>query len=109
MASMDAELTRDSVLNQIGPGFSEADARAIVELGPEASIFAILTLAKRVAELSGLVGKADPSTPSGQMATFLKRVRPVKSLVEGVDSLVGFESTRVNRWGIRSVSVIGVA
>ena len=69
---MDAELTRESVLNLIGPGFSEADARAIVELGPEASIFAILTLAKRVAELSGLVGKVDPSVPSGQMATFLK-------------------------------------
>ena len=72
MPSMDAELTRESVLNQIGPGFSEADARAIVELGPEVSIFAILTLAKRVAELSGLVGKVDPSVPSGQMATFLK-------------------------------------
>ena len=72
MPSMEAELTRDSVLNQIGLGFSEADARAIVELGPEASIFAILTLAKRVAELSGLVGKADPSAPSGQTAIFLK-------------------------------------
>jgi len=31
---MEAELTRDSVLNQIGLGFSEADVRAIVELGP---------------------------------------------------------------------------
>ena len=48
MASMVAELTLDSVLNQIGPGFSEADARAIVYLGPEASIYAILNLAKPV-------------------------------------------------------------
>ncbi len=72
MPSRDAELTHESVLNRIGPGFSEANARAIVELGPEASIFAILTLAKRVAELSGLVGKVNPSVPSGQMATFLK-------------------------------------
>ena len=72
MPSMEAELTRESVLNQIGPGFSEADARAIVELGPEVSIFAILTLAKRVAELSGLVGKTDPSAPTGQTAIFLK-------------------------------------
>jgi hypothetical protein len=63
MASMDAELNCDSVLNQIGPGFSVADARAVVELGPEASIFVILTLAMRVAELSGLVRKADPSAP----------------------------------------------
>jgi hypothetical protein len=69
---MDAELTRNSVLNQIGPGFLESDSRAIVELGSEASIFAILTLAKRVAELSGLVGNADPFIPSGQMAAFLK-------------------------------------
>ena len=69
---MDDGLTRDSAPSQIGTEFSEADARAIVELGPEASIFAILTLAKRVAELSGLVGKVDPSVPSGQMATFLK-------------------------------------
>jgi len=32
---MDAELTRETVLNQIGLGFSEADARAIVEHVPE--------------------------------------------------------------------------
>ena len=72
MASMEGELTCDTVLRQVGPGFSESDARAIVEFGAEAAIFAILTLAKRVAELSGLVGKADPSAPSGQTATFLK-------------------------------------
>ena len=52
---MEPELTRDSVLKQVGPGFSETDARAIVEHGPEATLFAILTLAKRVAELTGLV------------------------------------------------------
>ena len=46
MSSMEPELTRDSVLKQVGPGFSETDARAIVEHGPEATIFAILTLAK---------------------------------------------------------------
>ena len=68
---MEAELTRDSVLKQFRLGFSETDARTIVELGPETAIFAILTLAKGVAELTGLVGKADPSAPSGQTATFL--------------------------------------
>ncbi len=72
MSSMEPELTRDSVLKQVGPGFSETDARAIVEHGPEATIFAILTLAKRVAELTRMTGKADPPAPSGQMATFLK-------------------------------------
>ena len=65
MPSMEVELTRDSVLKQFRPGFSETDARAFVELGPEAAIFAIMTLAKRVTELTGLVGKADPSAPSG--------------------------------------------
>lgn len=50
---MDAELTHESVLKQIGPGFSEADACAIVDLGPEGSIFTILTMAKLVAELNG--------------------------------------------------------
>ncbi len=69
---MEVELTRDSVLKQVGPCFSEMDARAFLELGPEAAIFAIMTLAKRVAELTGLVGKADPSAPSGQTAPFLK-------------------------------------
>ena len=53
---MDAELTRETVLNQIRLGFYEADASAIVELVPEVTIFAILTLVKRVAELTGVVG-----------------------------------------------------
>ena len=52
---MEVDLTRDSVLKQVGPCFSEMDARAFLELGPEAAIFAIMTLAKRVAELTGLV------------------------------------------------------
>ena len=58
MPSMEAELTRETVLNNSGLGFSEADARAIVELVTEVTIFAILTLVKRVAELTGLVGNA---------------------------------------------------
>ena len=43
MPSMEAELTRETVLNKSGLGFSEADARAIVELVPWVTIFAILT------------------------------------------------------------------
>ncbi len=61
--SMEASLTRESVFNQIGRGFSEADACAIVELGPDATVFAIMPLTKRIAELSGDVGKPDPSSP----------------------------------------------
>jgi hypothetical protein len=65
------------VLNQIGLGFSEADARAIVELVPEVTIFGILTLAKRVAELTGLVGNA---TEKGAQtsATFMTILRTLK-------------------------------
>jgi len=68
MANVVAEIDRESILNQLGPKFSEADARAIVELGPESAIFAILTLAKRIAELNSVIGKADPASPSGQTA-----------------------------------------
>ena len=49
MPSMEAELTRETFLNKSGLGFSEADARAIVELVPEVTTFAILTKAMRVA------------------------------------------------------------
>ncbi len=65
MQHMEANFTRESVLNRVGGGFSESDARAIVELGPEAAIFAIMTLAKRLPELGGVIGKADPANPSG--------------------------------------------
>ena len=58
MPSMEAELTRETAINEVRLGFSEADARAIVELVTEVTIFAILTLVKRVAELTGLVGNA---------------------------------------------------
>ncbi|GEM_PF-3556841 len=68
MANILAEIDRESILNQLVPKFSEADARAIVELGPESAIFAIHTLAKRIAELNGVIGKADPASPSGQTA-----------------------------------------
>ena len=65
MQHMEANLTRDSVSQPCRRGFSESDARAIVELGPEAGIFAIMTLAKRLAELGGVIGKADPASPCG--------------------------------------------
>ena len=87
---MEAELTRDSVLKQGRPVFSETDARAFIKLGPEAAIFAILTLVKWVAELAGLVGKADPSAPSGQTATFLKPKTKGRRKKPGLDTPVPF-------------------
>lgn len=53
-------------------GFSEAEARVIIELGPEATIYLILTWAKSVAKMSVYSGKADPLVHLGHMATFLK-------------------------------------
>ena len=85
---MEVELTRDSVLKQVGPCFSEMDARAFLELGPEAAIFAIMTLAKRVDELTCLVGKADPSALSGQTATFLKPKTKGRRKKPGLDTPV---------------------
>ena len=49
MANTKTLLDRDSILKQIGPGFTEAQALAIVELGPVAASFAILVMAKRIA------------------------------------------------------------
>jgi len=88
LPSMEAELTRDSVLKQGRPIFSETDARAFIKLGSEAAIFSILTLVKWVTELTGLVGKADPSAPSGQTATFLKPKTKDRRKKPGLDTPV---------------------
>ncbi len=88
MSSMEPELTRDSVLKQVGPCFLEMDARAFVKLEPEAAIFAIMTLAKRVAELTRMAGKAGPLAPPGQMATFLKPKTKDRRKKPGLDTPV---------------------
>jgi transposase len=60
----------------LGPELTEAQARAIVALGPEAIIYALLTQAKMLAERNGRQGPVsrseDPSCPSGQKAPYEK-------------------------------------
>lgn len=59
----------------LGPSLTEEDARAIYEQGPEAVIFALLTLAKQLAEQTAAAGGAShqtPSTPSGMKPTYQK-------------------------------------
>jgi len=51
---MNAELTHKLVLNQIGPGFSEANAPAFVEPGPEASTLRDPDLGQAGSEVEGI-------------------------------------------------------
>ena len=51
----------------LGPQLTAEQARLIYEQGPEAVVFALLTLAKQLAEQSATAAAArDPSAPSGQ-------------------------------------------
>jgi len=60
----------------LGPELTEAQARIILALGPEAVIYALLTQAKMLAEGNGLqvppVRSDDPSCPSGQKPPYEK-------------------------------------
>jgi transposase len=60
----------------LGPELTEAQARVILALGPEAVIYALLTQAKMLAEQDGPPGSAqhsdDPSCPSGQKPPYEK-------------------------------------
>ena len=69
---MDAEPPFWLFLKQIATGFSEANDCAIVELGSGVFIIAILTLSKRLAEWSSLVGEAQPFSSPAPMAKFVQ-------------------------------------
>lgn len=62
----------------LGPELTEAQARAIVALGPEAIIYALLTQAKMLAAQSGRPGPVsrseDPCCPSAQKPPYEKSV-----------------------------------
>jgi len=75
---MDVTNAEPITLNGIvlGPELTEAQARSILALGPEAIIYALLTQAKMLAEQSGSAALArrgdDPSCPSGQKPPYEK-------------------------------------
>jgi hypothetical protein len=54
----------------LGPQLTVEQAHAIFQQGEEATVFALLTLAKKLAEKQGPV--ADPSTPSGMKPVYTK-------------------------------------
>ena len=61
----------------LGPELTAEQARLIYEQGPEAVVFALLTLAKRLAERPANPAAAarDPSAPSGQIPPYVKPPR----------------------------------
>ena len=75
---------------EVGPGLSEAEARAIYEQGPEAVVFAMLRLSQMLAEAQGTgtgssAGQGDappdaegegPNTPSGMKPVYTKPNTP---------------------------------
>src|SRR5947209_18347324 len=66
----------------LGPQLTEEQARLIYEQGADAVVFALLSLAKQLAERQGVVSTTpDPSAPSGQTPPYVKpttkgRARP---------------------------------
>lgn len=56
----------------LGGDLTEAQAYEIVGLGPEAAVFALLQLAKRVAELERQLGKSSPTASSGMKPPYEK-------------------------------------
>lgn len=59
----------------LGPSLTAEEARAIYEQGPEAVVFALLQLAKMLAEKQRKPGDS-PSTPSGMRPLFEKETTP---------------------------------
>src|SRR4051812_37558367 len=57
----------------LGPQLTGEQARLIYEQGADAVVFALLTLAKQLAERQAVVSTTpDPSAPSGQTPPYLK-------------------------------------
>ena len=67
--------TLDTVSLQalLGPQLTQEQARLIYEQGPDAVVFALLSLAKQLAEKSVVASsRSDPSAPSGQTPPYVK-------------------------------------
>src|SRR5512135_2970634 len=67
--------TLDTVSLQalLGPQLTQEQARLIYEQGPDAVVFALLSLAKQLAEKSVVASsRSDPSAPSGPTPPYVK-------------------------------------
>jgi transposase len=56
----------------LGPALTESQAREIFRQGEEAVVFALLQLAKRLAEQQGAASSSSPATPSGMKPPYQK-------------------------------------
>src|SRR5271157_4029706 len=67
----------------LGPELTAEQAVLIFQQGQEAVVFALLTLAKQLAEKQAIVSTPDPSTPSGQTPPYVKPAGKRRSKVKG--------------------------
>jgi transposase len=73
MAIMGMETLDSASLNALlGPDLTAEQAALIFQQGQEAVVFALLTLAKQLAEKQSTASVPDPSTPSGQTPPYTK-------------------------------------
>src|SRR5215217_1527559 len=76
-------LDTDSLQALLGPQLTAEQARMIYDQGPDAVVFALLTLAKRAAERSADAAAPDPSAPSGQTPPYVKPTRKGRAKPKG--------------------------
>ena len=76
-------LDTDSLQALLGPQLTAEPARMIYDHGPEAVVFALLTLAQRAAERPANPAARDPSAPSGQTPPYVKPTRRGRAKPKG--------------------------
>jgi len=67
----------------LGPQLTAEQARLIFQQGQEGVIFALLTLAKQLAEKQAFAAKPDPATPSGQTPPYVKAAGKRRAKAKG--------------------------
>src|SRR3954452_16812770 len=67
----------------LGPQLTAEQARMIYDQGPEAVVFALLTLAQRAAERPAHPAARDPSPPPGQPPPYVKPTRQGRAKPKG--------------------------
>jgi transposase len=67
----------------LGPHLTEEQARLIYDQGADAVVFALLSLAKQLAEKQRVATKPDPAAPSGQTPPYVKPAAKTRSRPKG--------------------------
>src|SRR5262245_30812168 len=76
-------LDTESLRALLGPQLTAEQARMIYDQGPDAVVFALLTLAQRAAERPSPTDARDPSAPSGQSPPYVKATRRGRAKPKG--------------------------